>query len=155
MRRPSLLIALAWLLNASAWFLPTVTGLDGGRIGPTIGGFGAFLMALSAVMPGNFGDFGAGHSLLAILSVLTLLLFVIGSPYVILRGTRAIRRFSAWAAAVAFVFNAHWNGWELGLGIGYFLWWSSFAVLTAGLFDLAGRKQAEEPAPMHTVLLPR
>jgi hypothetical protein len=34
-------------------------------------------------------------------------------------GNSALRRFSAWAAAVAFVFNAHWNGWELGLGIGY------------------------------------
>lgn len=155
MRRPNLLIALAWLLNASAWFLPVVTGLDGGKIGPTITGLEAFVMALSAVMPGNFRNFGAGYSLLAIVSVLTSLLFAIGSPWVILRGTRALRRFSAWAATVAFVFNAHWNGWDLGLGIGYFFWWSSFAVLAAGLFDLTGRKEAAEPTPTHTALLPR
>jgi len=153
MRRSSLLIVLAWLLNAFAWFLPVVTGLDGGKIGPTIRGFEAFAMALSAVIPGNLGT---GYDApLVILSVLTSLLFVIGSPWAILRGTRALRRFSAWAATAAFVFNAHWNGWGLGLEIGYFFWWSSFAVLAAGLFDLTGRKDAAEPTPTHTALLPR
>jgi hypothetical protein len=112
-------------------------------------------MAFSAVMPGNFRNLGAGYSLLAIVSVLTSLLFVIGSPWVILRGTRALRRFSALAAAIAFVFNAHWNGWDLGLGIGYFFWWSSFGVLAAGLFDLTGRKEAADATPTHTALLPR
>jgi hypothetical protein len=150
MRRSSLLIALAWLLNASAWFLPAVSG---GKLGPTMRGFEAFLMALSAVMPGNLHT---GYDApLAILSVSTSLLFVIGSPWVIFRGTRKLRRVSAWVAAVAFAFNAHWNGWGLGLGIGYFFWWSSFAVLAAGLFDLTGRKSVGEPTPTHTALLPR
>jgi hypothetical protein len=155
MRRPNLLIALAWFLNASAWFLPVVTGLDGGKIGPTFRGFEAFVMALSAVMPPNFANFGAGYSLLAILSVLTSLLFIIGSPWVILRGTRALRHFSAWTAAVAFFFNAHWNGWELGLGIGYFFWWLSFAVLTVGLLDLAGQSSPSESAQRQAALLTR
>ena len=155
MRRPNLLIALAWLLNASAWFIPVVTGLDGGKIGPTFKGFEAFLMALSAIMPANFSDYGAVYSLLAILSVLTSLLFVIGSPWVVLRGTRALKRFSAWAAAAAFAFNGHWNGWDLGLGIGYFFWWSSFAVLAAGVFDLTGQKEATVHGPRQTALLPR
>ena len=150
MRRPNLLIAVAWLLNASAWFLPT-----GGKIGPSFTGFEAFVMALSEAMPSNFGNVGAGHSVLAILSALTSLLFIIGSPLVILRGTLALRRFSVWAAAVAFVFNAHWNGWDLGLGIGYFFWWSSFAVLAVGLFDLTRRLEPAEPKPTHTSLLPR
>ena len=152
MRRPHLLIALAWLLNASAWFLPAVTGLDGGTLGPTLKGFEAFVMALSAAQPDNFG---AGKSLLAILSVLTSLLFVIASPWVIWRGTGTIRRFSAWAAAGAFVLNAHWNGWDLGLGIGYFFWWSSFAVLAAGLFDLTRHEETAEPTPTQTTLAPR
>lgn len=155
MRRPYLLIALAWLLNASAWFLPAVTGLDGGKIGPTLKGFEAFLMALSAAQPDNFVTFGVGYSLLAILSVLTSLLFVIGSPWVILRGTRTIRRFSAWVAAVAFVLNTHWIGWELGLGIGYFFWWCSFFVVAAGLFDLIGRNDTAETKPTQAALLPR
>jgi hypothetical protein len=153
MRRPILLIALAWLLNASAWFLPVVTGLDGGQLGPTLKGFEAFAMALSAVIPGNLRE---GYDApLAILSVLTSLLFIIGSPWVLLPGTRALRRASAWTAAVAFLFNAHWTGWGFGLGIGYFFWWFSFAVLAAGLFDLTGRKEAAEPAPTRTALLPR
>lgn len=155
MRRPYLLIALAWLLNASAWFLPAVTGLDGGRIGPSIKGFEAFVMALCVVRPDNFVNFGVGYSLLAILSVLTSLLFVLASPWVMLRGTRTIRRFSAWAAAVAFVLNTHWNRWELSLGIGYFFWWFSFAVVAVGLFDLTGRHEAAEPRSTQVALISR
>jgi hypothetical protein len=153
MRRSYLLIALAWLLNASAWFLPAVTGLYGGKIGPTIDGVGAFVMAFSAVIPGN-RDAGY-YRLLAIVSVLTSLLFVIGSPWVLLRGTPAIKRFSAWVAAIAFFFNAHWYGWDLGLGIGYYFWWSSFAVLSVGFLDLTRRKDTAELTPTHTALLPR
>jgi hypothetical protein len=49
MRTPNLLIALAWLLNASAWFLPVVTGLDGGKIGPT------FRVVEAFVFPNDHG----------------------------------------------------------------------------------------------------
>lgn len=150
MRRSSLLIALALLLNFSAWFLPVVTVLD--KLGPTLQGFQAFAVALSAVQPGNF-DTGY-EAALAFLSALTSLLFVLGTPWVIWRGTQAVRRFSAWAATVAFVFNAHWNGWKLGLGIGYSFWWSSFALLAVGLFDFTRRKHATEPTPTNIAPLP-
>jgi hypothetical protein len=149
MKRPHLLISAAWLLNGAAWFLPVVTSVGGGEIGPPINGANAFFMAASAVIPGQF--FGTTYeAVLATLSVLTTLFFIVGSPWVVLRGTRSLRRESAWAAAAAFLFNAHWyihlrpDGWISALGIGYFLWWSSFTVLAMGLFDLAGRSNAAE-----------
>ena len=137
MRRPHLLILVAWLLNGAAWFLPVVTGVGGGKIGPPITGVGAFLMAASAVWPSQF--LGTGYeAVLSTLSVLTTLFFLVGSPWAVLRGTRSLRRVSARVAAAAFVFNAHWyirlrsDGWISNLGVGYFLWWLSFAVLALG-----------------------
>jgi hypothetical protein len=119
MRRPHLLIAVAWLLDGAAWFLPVVTGVGGGKIGPPITGVGAFVMAASAVWPSQF-LLGTGYeAVLAILSVLTTLFFIVGSPWVVLRGTRSLRRVSAWLAAAAFLFNAHWyirlrpDGWDI------------------------------------------
>jgi hypothetical protein len=53
----------------------------------------------------------------------------------------------AWAAAAAFVVNAHWyvlSTAEVGLEIGYFFWWWSFLLLALGLFDLAGPNQASD-----------
>jgi hypothetical protein len=160
MRRPHLLIAVAWLLNGMAWFLTVVTGVGGGQMGPPITGVGAFGMAASAILPGQF--VGTGYeAVLASLSVLTTLFFLVGSPWVVLRGTRSLRRVSARVAAAAFLFNAHWyirlrpDGWISGLGIGYFLWWLSFAVLAIGLFDLAGRSSLAESAQRQAGLLPR
>jgi hypothetical protein len=161
MRRPHLLISVAWLLDGAAWFLPAVTGVGGGKIGPPITGVGAFVMAASAVWPSQF-LLGTGYeAVLAILSVLTTLFFIVGSPWVVLRGTRSLRRVSAWLAAAAFLFNAHWyirlrpDGWISDLGIGYFLWWLSFAVLAIGLFDLAGQSSPAESAQRQAALLQR
>jgi hypothetical protein len=159
MKRWHLLISVAWLLNIAAWFLPAVTGLGGGKIGPSISGVEDFLMAASAGLPGDFP--GTGYErVLAILSVLTTLFFIVGSPWVVLRKTHSLRRVSAWVAAVAFLFNAHWyirfrpDAWISDLGVGYFLWWLSFAVLAIGLFDLAGRKNAAESTLGQAALLP-
>jgi hypothetical protein len=160
MRRPHLLISVAWLLNGVAWFLPVVRGVGGGEIGPPITGVGAFGMAASAIWPGQF--VGTGYeAVLASLSVLTTLFFIVGSPWAVLRGTRSLRRVSAWVAAAAFLFNAHWyirlrpDGWISDLGIGYFLWWMSFAVLAVGLFDLDRRNNGALFAQGQAVLLPR
>jgi hypothetical protein len=160
MTRPRLVISVAWLLNGSSWFLPTVTGVGGGKIGAPIRSVEAFLMATSAAWPGQ--SIGTGfEAVLAILSVLTTLLFILGSPWAVLRGTRSLRRFSAWVAAASFLFNAHWyirlrpSGWISGLGVGYFMWWWSFAVLAIGLFDLAGRNSGAESTQGQAALLPR
>lgn len=160
MRRPHILISIAWLLNVAAWLLPAVTSVGGGKIGPPIEGAGAFVMAVSAFVPGQF--LGTWYqAVLAALSVLTTVFFIVGSPWVVLRGTRAHRRSFAWIAAAAFILNTHWyfrltpDGWISGLGIGYFLWWLSFAVLAIGLFDLAGGNNAAESTRRQAALIPR
>jgi hypothetical protein len=158
MKKPYLLILLAWLLNGAAWFLPAVTSVGGGAISP-ITGVWAFLIAARTAWPDSAGYYR--DALLAALSVFTTVFFIVVSPWAVLRGTRSFRRISAWVAAAAFLFNTHWyirltpNGWISGLGIGYFLWWLSFAVLAIGLFDLAGQNNAAESAPPRTALLPR
>jgi hypothetical protein len=159
MSRPHLLISAAWLLNLAAWFLPVVTSVGGGKIGPPITGVVAFLMAVSAFWPGQFGTwYGA---LLAGLSALTTVFFLVGSAWAVPRGTSRLQRSFAWIAAAAFLVNTHWyfrvtsNGWISGLGIGYFLWLLSFAVFAVGLFDLAGRNNAVKSTHPQTALLPR
>jgi hypothetical protein len=146
--RPYLLISGAWLLNGAAWFLPTVTGVGGGEIGPPINGWQAFVLASGAAR----GSFGLWYAVLAILSILTTLFFLAASTWVVLRGSRSLRRACSWVATAAFLFNAHWyvhvrlspNGWISDLGIGYFLWWLSFVLLAIGLFDLSRRGDASE-----------
>jgi hypothetical protein len=97
-------------------------------------------------------------TLLATVSAVTMLFFIAASSWVVLRGTRSLRRASSWVAAAAFLFNAHWylrltpNGWVSDLGIGYFLWWWSFALLAIGLFDLAGGNNAIEPTQIQAML---
>jgi hypothetical protein len=158
MRRPQFLILAAWLLNGAAWFLPVVTSVGGGAISP-ITGVWAFLIAARTAWPDNAGYYL--DALLAALSVFTTVFFIVVSPWAVLRGTRSLRRRSAWVAAAAFLFNTHWyirltpNGWISGLGIGYFLWWLSFAVLAIGLSDLARQNSDAESTITHTALLPR
>jgi hypothetical protein len=148
MRRPNPLISLAWLLNVTAWFLPVVTGVGGDPLGPFVG-WEAFLGAAYEIMPSE--RLYTGYlALLAILSALTSVGFVVGSPWVVLGGSRSLQRWSAWTASVAFLFNAHWyirlqpDNLISRLGLGYFLWWSSFAVLAIGLFWTAGQNRASE-----------
>ena len=161
MRRLNPLFWLAWLLNVAAWFLPVVTGVGGGPLDSfAFAGWQAFLAAASETMPSQ-RLFTGYVVLLAIMSALTALLFVVGSPWVALRGTRSVQRWSAWIASAAFLFNAHWyirlkpDNLVSHLGIGYFLWWSSFAVLAIGFFWVAGRNNATRASQTQTALLPR
>jgi hypothetical protein len=116
-------------------------------------------MAVSAFWPGQFGTWY--EALLAGLSALTTVFFLVGSAWAVLRGTSPLQRSFAWMAAAAFLVNTHWyfrvtsNGWISGLGIGYFLWLLSFAVLAVGLFDLAGRNNAAKSTDAQAALLPR
>jgi len=99
----------------------------------------AFRLALLAIWPsaGIYAD----RPVLSILGALTTILFIVGSPLAVWRGSRPMRKASAWLAITAFVLNAHWYLLYVsdrpGLGIGYFLWWLSFGWLAAGLFRLS------------------
>lgn len=149
MKRPQLLIFGAWVVHAIAWFLPAVTGVWGGAIGPTISGWEAFCMASGAVFSRDdhlFRLFQTWYSRpLYAISVFSTVLFVVGSPWLLLRRGHRFRRASAWLALIAFFANTHWYILARGdraisnLGIGYFLWWLSFAMLAIGFFLLAGR----------------
>lgn len=161
MRRPHLLISAAWLLQGAAWFLPVVTSVVGGSINP-ITGWGAFLLSFTAFWPRTDTVFGTWYeAVLATGSVITTVLFIFGSPWVAVRGSRSVRRVSAWVAVAAFVLDSHWyvllrpDGFVSRLGIGYFLWWFSFVLLAIGLFDLADGNHVAESTHSRAAALPR
>ncbi len=144
MRRSHLLIAVAWLFQAVAWFLPVVK--QGATLPQGLPGWQAFRVAACAVWP--YDDCHIDGWLNAVLSTgsaLTTLLFVLASVWVVLRGSRTLHRASAWIAACAFILNAHWfvslGSDRMDLRVGYFLWWLSFASLALGLFDLSRRAE--------------
>jgi hypothetical protein len=141
MRRAHLLIFGAWLTHAAAWFLPVIT--DGVRFPHGLPGWEAFRIALSPVWSYGTAFSGIG-AVASVLSAATTILFVVGSPWVLWRGSNSLRRTSAWIAVGAFVLDAHWYFFygrsDSGLMIGYFVWWFSFLVMAIGLFDLAGRR---------------
>jgi hypothetical protein len=146
MRKPRLLIWAAWLVHALAWFLPVIT--DGVSLPEGLPGWQAFRVASSALWP--YRDFHSDawfYAALATLSALTTLAFIIGSPWVVLRGSSSLQRVCAWTAAGAFIVNAHWYVFfglnKSGLRMGYFLWWFSFLLLAIGLFNSAERNEPE------------
>ena len=139
-RRPQLLISGAWVLHAMAWFLPVV---DGGVTFPHgLPGWQAFRVAACAVWP--YKDFKTDYAVLSTISAVTTPLFVLGSVWVVLRGSNTLRYASAWVATFAFIANAHWyvlfGSDRKDLRIGYFLWWFSFLFVGLGLFDLSTRR---------------
>ena len=140
MRRPQLLISAAWLVHVLAWFLPVVKG--GGTFPNALPGWQAFRLAACAVWPIRDVSFEEWYvAVLSTISAGTTVLFVLCSALVVARGSRALRRVSAWIAAFSFVVNSHWfllfGSDRKDLRIGYFLWWSSFLLVALGLFDLS------------------
>lgn len=146
-RKSSPLIFSAWLVHAASWFLPT---LRIGKIDQLLG-WEAFLTVSRLLCSPKDGFDNWYSAVLAFLSIVTTVLFVAGSPWVVSRASRSVQRASAWSAAAAFVINAHWlvflGSDRSGLRIGYFLWWLSFALLTAGLFARAA-ESAQEQTPL-------
>src|SRR5262249_2376952 len=136
MRKPNLLILTAWALHVTSWFLPVLKIEDYHGVVP---GWKAFRLAACAVWPCKSVQFETlHHAVLATISVTTTLLFLLCSSLVVLRGSRAIQKSGAWAAAAAFAFNTHWiiifGEKRSELTIGFFIWWLSFLLLAIGLF---------------------
>jgi hypothetical protein len=143
--RPQSLIFAAWTVQLAAWLLPALNVLDS-----SVRGWETFLISLSVFWPGKDVAYGAWYApILMGLSAITTLFFVVGSPFVVFRGSRSTRYVSAWVACVAFLVNAHWyifgeiQSAVSKLRIGYFFWWLSFVVLALGLFGLAGQNDTE------------
>jgi hypothetical protein len=142
-KRISLLVLMAWVLHLAAWFLPVVKAQD---FRAAIMGWNAFRLAACGVWPCEGVKFqGMIYSVLATISVLTTLFFILCSPWVVLWGSRTVQKTATWFAAAAFVFNAHWivifGPQKSLLTIGYILWWLSFLLLAIGLFRLAEMKE--------------
>jgi hypothetical protein len=142
MRKVHLVILGAWLLQAAAWFLPVVR--EGVTLPQGLPGWQAFRVAACAVWPyEGWHVEGWYNTVLSTVSAITTLLFVLGSVWVVLRGSRKLQRTSAWIAASAFIVNAHWyvrfGSSRMDLRVGYFLWWFSFILLALGLFYLSRR----------------
>ena len=136
MNRPILLILAAWILHVASWFLPTVNRQD---LSKTLPGWQAFRLAACAIWPCQGVQFQTvHHEVLATLSATTTLLFVLCSPWVALRGSQSVLRWSAWVASAAFVLNMHWivtfGPQRSQLMVGYFVWLFSFLLLAIGLF---------------------
>lgn len=139
------LIAVAWLIHGLAWFLPVVK--DGVRLPEGLPGWQAFRVALGMAWPGSNSHYGAWNVLAGVSALMTVL-FILGSPWVVCCGSSSRRRLSAWTFSAAFVVNTHWYLSEMrpDLRIGYFLWWSSFLVLAMGLFALAEKSSHDAAA---------
>jgi hypothetical protein len=143
MTKRYLVIATAWLLHAASWFLPTVKGFLGSRLDHGIPGWEVFLSQTCALRPcgGASADPWYGTAM-SVAGVATTVLFVLGSPWLVWRGSRKLRHAAAFVAAAAFVVNSQWYAFYVpvrsDLGVGYFLWCSSFGLLAIGLFFLAG-----------------
>jgi hypothetical protein len=147
-----LLILVAWIVQVVSWFLPAFIAQD---IGAPVAGWQAFRLSACAIWPCEEVQFQTlHHAVLATLSVITTLFFVLCSPWVVLRGSRLLRRWSAWVVAAAFIFNTHWiitfGPQRSQLAIGYFLWWLSFLLLAIGLFVssrsvVSSNEQLDEP----------
>jgi len=140
-RRQQHLMWAAWLVYTAAWFLPVVK--EGVTLPDGLPGWQAFRVAASAVWPLPDVTIDKWYkAALFTVSAITTLLFFPGSVWAVSRGSRSLRRASAWVATSAFVVNAHWyvlygGSARQDLRIGYFLWWLSFLLLALGLFDLS------------------
>jgi len=146
MRRQQALVSIAWLVHVAAWFLPVVKG--GVTFPQGLPGWQAFRVAACAVWP--YEGISTDYPVLCAISAATTLVFISGSVWVVLNGSHALRRASAWVATSAFVVNAHWyvlfGSDRKDLRIGYFLWWLSFLLMAFGLFALSPRDSQSLPS---------
>lgn len=150
-------IATAWLLHAASWFLPAIKGFLGSRLDHGIRGWEVFLSQTCALRPcgTESADPWYGTAISAA-GVVTTLLFVLTSPWIVWRASRRVRLAAAFVASAAFVVNAQWYVFYVpvrsDLGVGYFLWCSSFGLLAIGLFFLAGSSNQPESRRQQSAL---
>jgi hypothetical protein len=142
MTKRNLVIATAWLLHAASWFLPAVKGFLGSRLDHGIPGWDVFLATTCVLLPCGSPSADPWYgTALAAAGAITTVLFVLASPWIVWRSSPKLRRTAAFLAGVAFVVNSQWYLFYVpvrsDLGIGYFLWCSSFGLLAIGLFLLA------------------
>jgi hypothetical protein len=104
MKRPYILLSVAWLVHIAGWCLPVIKhgvtlpeGLPGWEATTS-----AFLFLFLPIPDTWYAE------VLSEVSAVTTLLFLFSSPLVAWRGSRRTRRVTAWIAVSAFIINAHW-----------------------------------------------
>jgi len=143
MTKRYVVIATAWLLHALSWFLPAIKGFLGSKLDHGIAGWSVFLAQTRAFWPSGIASADPWYGkAISAAGIITTLLFVLASPWIVWRASRNLRTVSALIAAAAFVVNSLWYLFYVpvrsDLGIGYFFWCSSFGLLAIGLFLLNG-----------------
>jgi hypothetical protein len=157
MTKRYVVIATAWLLHAASWFLPAIKGFLGSRLDHGIRGWEVFLAQTCALRPcgAESADPWYGTAISAA-GVVTTVLFVLVSPWIVWRASRRVRLAAAFVATAAFVVNSQWYVFYVpdrsDLGVGYFLWCSSFGLLAIGLFFLAGSNNEPESRRQQSAL---
>lgn len=150
MKRQYLVIAMAWLLHAASWFLTAIKIFD-----VRVQGWEAFLQTVWALWPSSDATFESWYGRpISAISVISTPLFVLVSPWIVWRGSRKLRRAAAVVASGAFVVNSFWyvlyGSDRSSLGVGYFFWCTSFALMAIGLFWLSGKTNVADvstPSP--------
>jgi hypothetical protein len=159
MTKRYVVIATAWMFHAASWFLPAIKGFLGSKLDQGIPGWDVFLAATCALRPcGTASADPLYITAIAAAGAVTTVLFVLASPWIVWRASHKLRRSAAFVAGVAFVLNAQWYVFFVpvrsDLGVGYFLWCSSFGLLAIGLFFLARSNSAlERTQPQSTLIL--
>jgi hypothetical protein len=158
MTRRHLVIAAAWSLHTLSWFLPAVKGFLGSRLDHGIPGWSVFLAETCVLRPGDGTSvdpwYGTAISMIGVVTTVSLMLV---SPWIVWRASRKLQRAAGWISAGAFVVNSQWYLFYVpdrsDLGVGYFLWCASFALLAIGLFWLAGPGHEAESARQQSALI--
>ena len=158
MTKQYVVIATAWLLHAASWFLPAIKGFLGSELDQGIPGWDVFLAATCALRPCGSASADPWYiTAIAAAGAVTTVLFVLGSPWIVWRASRKLRRAAAFVAGVAFVVNSQWYVFFVpvrsDLGVGYFFWCSSFGLLAIGIFFLAGSDNELESTQQQSTLI--
>jgi len=158
MTKRYLVIATAWLLHTASWFLPAVKGFLGSRLDQGIPGWAVFLSQTCALRHCGVASADPWYgTAISVAGIVTTVLFVLGSPWIVWRASRKLRHSAAFVATAAFVVNCQWYVFYVpvrsDLGVGYFLWCASFALLAFGLFWLAGTSNRAKSAQQQSALL--
>lgn len=158
MTKRYLVSMMAWLLHAGSWCLPAVKGFLGSNLDHGIPGWEVFLSQTCALRAcGVAGADPWYGTTISALGVVTTILFVLGSPWIVWRGSRKLRCAGAFLATAAFIVNCQWYVFYVpirsDLGVGYFLWCSSFGLLAIGLFLLAGSNNGLKSAQPQSALI--
>jgi hypothetical protein len=160
MTKRYLVIATAWLLHTASWFLPAVKGFLGSRLDQGIPGWAVFLSQTCALRHCGVASADPWYgTAISVAGIVTTVLFVLGSPWIVWRASRKLRHSAAFVATAAFVVNCQWYVFYVpvrsDLGVGYFLWCSSFGLLAIGLFLLAGSNNGLESTQQQSALILR